>query len=137
MRSTQETSRSLASWIEVAASSHDKGDRLPASFTNYGSMSVDLFAPGVAINSTYPNQEYASLSGTSMAAPVVAGVAALMLNYMPELSSSDIKAVMMETLRRHDELRVLRPGTKEDYINFKDMTVGGGIIDAKRIFESL
>ena len=137
MRSTQELSRSLGSWIEVAASSHDKGEKLPASFTNYGSKSVDLFAPGVAIKSSYPKQEYASLSGTSMAAPVVAGVAALMLNYDADLTSTEIKALMMDNLRKHDDLEVRRPGTTDDLLNFKDMTVGGGIIDAKKIFEAM
>ena len=131
-RRVNESSRALASWIEVAASSVELGENLPAGFTNYGSQTVDLFAPGVKIYSTYPSNEYASLSGTSMAAPVVAGVAALMLNQYPELTSVEIKDLMMNNLRKHDGLMVNLPtNASSSKVLFEDLTVGGGIIDAK------
>jgi subtilisin family serine protease len=58
---------------------------------------VDVFAPGVDIYSTVPNAEYKDNSGTSMAAPVVAGVAAAILSYYPNLSGSDLKQILMQS----------------------------------------
>ncbi len=61
------------------------------SFSNYGQKNLDLFAPGVDIYSTYPEQQYEFQQGTSMAAPVVAGVAAVLFSYFPDLKAADIK----------------------------------------------
>lgn len=74
--------------ISVAATDHD--DAL-ASFSNYGVNTVDLAAPGVSILSTLPGDNYGAYSGTSMASPHVAGVAALMLSADPALTHNEIK----------------------------------------------
>jgi subtilisin family serine protease len=82
-------------WITVAAS--DTLGR-PAAFTNYGPKLVDVFAPGVAIYSTIPRQnKYMSWDGTSMAAPVVTGIAALLRSYFPNLSADVIKKILLES----------------------------------------
>src|SRR4051794_6946901 len=66
-----------------------------ASFSNYGAQSVDVFAPGTAILSTYIGPAYAYLQGTSMASPNTAGVAALVLSARPGASALDIKSAIM------------------------------------------
>lgn len=58
--------------------------------SNYGEDYVDIFAPGVAIRSTLPNNEYRNLSGTSMASPVAAGLAALIMSNNPGISPDDV-----------------------------------------------
>lgn len=78
--------------IAVGASTN-AGD--PAEFSNFGAVSVDLQAPGVDIVSTLPGEEYGGMSGTSMAAPMVAGSAALILATMPTLAPSEVKALMV------------------------------------------
>ena len=81
-------------WIEVGASSWRGGDSLAASFSNYGRARVDLFAPGVDILSTIPHDKYDRYSGTSMATPVVVGVAALVMSYYPSLSAAEVKRIL-------------------------------------------
>ncbi|MFH0967751.1 MAG: S8 family serine peptidase [Methanobacteriota archaeon] len=80
--------------ISVAATGYT--DNL-ASFSNYGATSVDIAAPGVKILSTYPENTYAYLSGTSMATPHVAGVAGLILAKNSELASSQVKSQILES----------------------------------------
>lgn len=68
-----------------------------ASFSSFGEASVDLGAPGTAILSTYPNNQFATASGTSMAAPHVAGVVALLKQKFPSLSADDVKERILTT----------------------------------------
>lgn len=77
----------------VVGSHTSSGDR--SDFSNYGSKSVDIFAPGSSIYSTVPNKTYEYYNGTSMAAPFVTGVAALMLSINPDLSAKELKASIM------------------------------------------
>jgi len=68
-----------------------------AGFSNYGKVNVDVFAPGAAVYSTTPENEYKTKGGTSMAAPAVAGVAALIRSYYPNLSAAQVKQIIMES----------------------------------------
>ena len=86
--------RDLPSCISVAAI--DSSDQL-ASFSNYGHGSVSVAAPGYQILSTVPNRGYASISGTSMASPHVAGVAALLLSKEPRLTPAEVKQRIIAT----------------------------------------
>ena len=67
-----------------------------ASFSNYGKTNVDIFAPGNEIYSTMPENEYDFQGGTSMAAPAVAGLAALIRSYYPQLSAAEVKKIIMD-----------------------------------------
>lgn len=81
--------------ISVAAT--DSSDR-KASFSNYGQISVDLAAPGVGIMSTIRNNSYSSMSGTSMAAPHVAGAVALIKAHFPELTATEVRQRLLDTV---------------------------------------
>jgi subtilisin family serine protease len=114
--------------IEVGANSRYLNENLTAKFTNYGETSVDLFAPGVYVYSTLPNNTYKESSGTSMAAPVVSGVAALLFSYFPELTAREVKEVILEATQRF-EGEVYLPGTKE-LVKFPTLSASGGIVNA-------
>ena len=86
-------SYNLPNIIAVAAT--DQNDAL-ASFSNYGATSVDLAAPGVSILSTYPNNTYSSMSGTSMATPHVSGAAALAWSYAPGATYQQIRDALFD-----------------------------------------
>lgn len=115
-------------YLSVGASSWQSDSTLVASFSNYGKSTVDLFAPGVDIYSTYPDDEYEMISGTSMASPVVAGVAALIMSYYPDLSTPEVKEIILQTVTKVDQV-VYKPGTNEP-IPFADLSSTGGIINA-------
>lgn len=115
-------------WIEVGALSYVTDENLPASFSNYGKEEVDLFAPGVAIHSTTPDNNYQNAQGTSMAAPVVAGVAGLLRSYFPELTAKQVKEILMESATRID-MDVKKPGT-QDLVPFSSLSVTGGAVNA-------
>ena len=83
--------------ITVGALTSKYGGEMVASFSNYGVINVDVFAPGAAIYSTVPNNEYEFLGGTSMAAPAVAGIAALIRSQYPDLSAPQVKKIIMQS----------------------------------------
>ncbi len=116
-------------WIEVGALNHDTGDHTAASFSNYGKDQVDVFAPGVAIYSTTSDNEYDSYPGTSMASPMVAGVAALLRSYYPELSAKQVKEILLSSSVKSNK-QVIKPGTDEDKVNFSDLSVTGGMLNS-------
>jgi len=85
-----------AAYDEVIAVAATNQNDQPASFTNFGSW-IELAAPGVSIYSTYPNDNYAYLSGTSMACPHVAGLAALVWSCFPNMTSNEVRVWLQET----------------------------------------
>ncbi|WP_262919991.1 S8 family serine peptidase [Niabella hibiscisoli] len=117
------------SWITIGASGDKKSGGLTASFSNYGKKEVDVFSPGVKIYSTVPGgNTYADLQGTSMAAPVVSGVAALIMSYYPNLSAVQVKSIIEKSVSKPSE-RVKNPGGGPD-VMLSDISVYGGIINA-------
>ena len=122
-------------FLTVGAMSANYDENLPASFSNYGKINVDVFAPGVQIYSTTPENEYAKFSGTSMAAPSAAGVAALIRSYYPKLSASQVKHILMNsgTLINFE---VIKPGSRSwekpngEKVPFSDLSVSGRIVNA-------
>lgn len=83
--------------ITVGALDPKYGSEMVASFSNYGKINVDVFAPGGKVYSTVNNNEYDTFGGTSMAAPAVSGIAALILSYYPKLSASQVKQIIMDS----------------------------------------
>ena len=83
--------------LTIGAMSSNYNENLPAAFSNYGKINVDIFAPGVQIYSTVPENEYEYFNGTSMAAPGAAGVAALIRSYYPKLSAKQVKHIIMNS----------------------------------------
>jgi subtilisin family serine protease len=121
--------RKASNWIMVGASGDPSNGGLVASFSNFGKKEVDLFAPGVNIYSTVPGgNTYRNLSGTSMASPVTAGVAAFIMSYYPALSARQVKEVI--------EKSVVAPGIKAEQPNsdkevaLSELCKTGGLINA-------
>ncbi len=114
-------------YISVGASGPSANEALAAPFSNYGKKNVDLFAPGEEMFSTIPNNDYKIAQGTSMAAPVVSGVAAILRSYYPSLTATQIKEVLMGSCSPVT-LMVKKPGTSE-LISFKELSVSGGVVD--------
>ena len=83
--------------ITVGALDPKYGSELVASYSNYGKINVDVFAPGTDVYSTYPNNEYEYSPGTSMAAPAVSGVAALVWSQYPNLSAKQVKKIILNS----------------------------------------
>ena len=121
--------------LTVGANSLFYDKRLPARFTNYGKRNVDVFAPGVQIYSTIPSDEYAQKSGTSMAAPSAAGVAALVRSYYPQLSASQVKHILMNSGTKIN-FNVIKPGSQSrqnpdgELVSFSELSVSGRIVNA-------
>ncbi len=105
----------------------NSGFDLLAPFSNYSKDVVDLFAPGAQINSTVPGDKYEFNSGTSMAAPVVSGVAAVIKAYYPELSGQQLRDLLMNSVRQYDDLMVKVRNKKDMY--FRELSKSGGVID--------
>ncbi len=111
--------------ITVGASSRFNTADLAAGFSNYGPQHVDVFAPGVAIYSTVPGGGYDLKSGTSMACPVVAGMAAVLKAYYPTLTAAQLKACILQSaVVNHTQVR--KPGTKT-LVDFATLSRTGGI----------
>ena len=121
----------VPNWIEVGASSWRGADTLAASFSNYGREQVDVFAPGEDIMSTVPGSKFERQSGTSMAAPVVSGLAALIMAYYPELNAADVKRAIVESVARLGERTTVQPGGADaPKVTFGTLSSTGGIVNA-------
>jgi subtilisin family serine protease len=108
----------LDHFVTIGASTKNKDAELVASFSNFGAKGVDVFAPGFEIYNAVPQSEYMNLQGTSMAAPMVAGAAAMLKSYFPKLTMKEIKEVMYETSVKYPKVE-----------GFADKSVTGGVIN--------
>ena len=118
-----------SNWITVGASGDPQLGGLAASFSNYGKKEVDVFAPGVKIYSTIPGgNTYGEAQGTSMASPVVAGVAALILEYYPNLSAEQVKYVIEKSSVKPD-VKVKIPGGDSE-VDMTELSTTGGVLNA-------
>jgi subtilisin family serine protease len=118
-----------ANWITVGASGYSE-ESLAAPFSNYGATQVDVFAPGVQVFSTVPDGEWEPNDGTSMAAPVVSGVAALLMAYFPELGAAEVRQILLESAVRYGGRDVELPGEPGTVVPFDDLSATGSVVNA-------
>ncbi len=117
----------ISTWMEIGALHWKTGENRVAGFSNYGKKNVDLFSPGVQLQSTIPDGKYGPASGTSMASPAAAGVAAVIRSYYPELSAVQVKHIMEQSVIKQDG-EVLKPGSRTEKVKFSDLCASGGIV---------
>jgi subtilisin family serine protease len=117
-------------FVDVGALSWQPDDKIVAPFSNYGKKTVDVFSPGVDIYSTAPKNAYKDASGTSMAAPVTAGVAAVLKSYYPTLTPAQIKKILVKSsLKTYKGKKVIKPGTKDEMVKFEKLSKNAGLVN--------
>lgn len=121
------------STLLVVGASDAKGN--PAKFSNFSQYEVDVFAPGDAINSTVSGNKYSVQGGTSMAAPMISGLAAILMTYYPELSAKQVKDIIMRTaVTRRGEVAAQALGysiyDEPKLVPFSSLCIAGGIASA-------
>jgi subtilisin family serine protease len=120
-------------WITVGASSMTKGEETAAKFSNYNSKFVDIFAPGVNVISLDTTNSYNMNDGTSLAAPVVSGVAAVVLSYYPDLTPKQLIQILYKSSLKVGKLKVLIPDLENPdrkKVKFNTLSESGGIVNA-------
>jgi subtilisin family serine protease len=122
--------------ITVGASTIHHNKRLLASFSNYGNHYVDLFAPGQDIVSLAPNNQYDQADGTSFAAPVVTGIAALIWSYYPELTYTQLKNILLGSVTDYSNKKVKMPSKtrRRKRKKVKELAVSGGVVNVYNAF---
>jgi cell wall-associated protease len=116
-------------FITIGALNYEYGKKVVATFSNFGKINVDVFAPGVKIYATTPNNTYKLLQGTSMASPNVAGVAALIRSYYPKLSAKQVKHILMDSAVAIP-MDVIVGGKPADVRPFANLSKTGKMVNA-------
>lgn len=124
-----------SNWITVGATSSKVNDELLANFSNFGYKSVDVFAPGVKINSTMPESKYKEQDGTSMAAPVVSGLAVLLRSYYPELTAKEVKDIILKSVTKVDQKVKVKIDGSNKKVYLDEISVTGGIVNAYKAIQ--
>ena len=114
----------------MGALNFENGEKVVARFSNIGKINVDVFAPGFEIYNTVPQSDYMKLQGTSMAAPMVSGVAAMLKSYFPTLTMEEIKKIMLDSAVSYKGKKHQKPGS-EDLVDFATLSVTGSVINVK------
>jgi len=128
-----DTLKVFSNWITVGASGA-VANEIAASFSNYGKREVNVFAPGVKIYSTIPGgNTYGDKDGTSMAAPVVTGIAALLLSYYPDLSPKQLIEILEKSARKIDA-SFPKPGTDEK-VMLSELSISGAVVNTYEAFK--
>ena len=119
--------------LMVVASSDREGN--PSMKANYGAKELDLFAPGINIYSTYIGDTYQTGTGTGLSAATVAGVAALVKAYYPELTGTQIREILLRTVTQRADAEVekgiiVEGKSAQDLFLFEELCLSGGIVNA-------
>ncbi len=121
-------------FLTIGALAPKYGSQLLANFSNYGKSNVDVFAPGVDIYSTTPEDTYEYLGGTSMAAPNTAGVAAMLRSYYPKLSANEVKNIIMKS-GLTTNTSVILGGDTEKQARFNEVSKSGEMVNMYNAFK--
>ena len=117
-----------SNFINVGSVTHKLDSTFVSGFSNYGKQNVDLFAPGDEIYSTSTGNNYRFSSGTSLAAPMVSGTAALIWSYYPSLTVQQVKQIILDSGTSYN-LEVIIPGTKDKKIPFSELSKSGKVLN--------
>jgi subtilisin family serine protease len=128
--STGVTMGTADAWIEVGATGWKNDEDLVATFSNFGGKTVDVFAPGVKINSTMPGSKYKENDGTSMAAPVVSGLAALIWSHYPKFTALQVKDIIMKSVTLVEQKLKIKEEGDNKRVLLSEISVSGGIVNA-------
>ncbi len=131
------STKDLKMKIEIPAPTEKKPEKMkkvklgyvPSTFSNYGQTSVDVFAPGSEIYNSVPQSDYKILQGTSMACPMVVGVAAMLKSYFPEMTMKEIKDVILSSSKSYAGTMQVLPGTATEQVDFAKLSVTGGVVN--------
>lgn len=116
-----------SNWMNIGATKSKDTEKLIAYFSNYGKKSVDVFAPGSGILTLALSDRYERSSGTSIAAPVISGIAAVLKSYYPHLTAQQIREIIIESSYKPKSKRVFVPGEGKLQKPFKKLSISGGI----------
>jgi subtilisin family serine protease len=114
--------------LTVGALNYVYGEGVIADFSNYGAFNVDVYAPGVEIYATVPNNKFKYEQGTSMASPNAAGVAALIRSYYPKLSAKQVKQILMDSGTALPEIVAL--GSSQEKKSAAESSKSGKMVNA-------
>ncbi|WP_255470317.1 MULTISPECIES: S8 family serine peptidase [unclassified Flavobacterium] len=118
----------VENFITVGSISQKTDSSFVSKFSNYGKKNVDLFAPGDKIYTTTAGNSYAYDSGTSLAAPMVSGTAALIWSYYPKLKAKEVKQIILESGTAYD-IEVLIPGGEGKKAKFSELSKSGKVLN--------
>ncbi len=126
--------KEVKNWLDVGAVSFSMDEDMIASFSNYGKKSVDIFSPGVRIYSTAPENKYEFADGTSMASPVMAGVAAVIRSYYPRLSAKQVRKAILNNGTSYNQ-KVIKPGS-DTKVYLQDLCKSGSYVNATKALDA-
>jgi subtilisin family serine protease len=118
-----------STFLTVGATDPKYGSSLVAKYSNYGKINVDVFAPGSKIYSTFPENKYEAIGGTSMASPAVAGVAALVRSYFPNLTAAQVKQIIIDS-GLPIKIKVIVGGDPNNAKSFRELSKSGKLVNA-------
>jgi subtilisin family serine protease len=127
----------LTNVVTVAASDATGNPLIGA---NFGMAELDLFAPGVDIESTYPHDAYAIGSGSYLAASIVTGVAAFIKSYFPRMAPAEMRVLLMDSVTPRNEAEVEKQYYQNgkiatDLFLFEELSISGGILNGAKALE--
>ncbi|HJD74532.1 MAG TPA: S8 family serine peptidase, partial [Bacteroides reticulotermitis] len=119
--------------LMVVASSDKQGN--PVLTSNYGAKSLDIYAPGTDIYSSYPGNTYRLGSGVTLSSSTVAGVAALLKTYFPQLTGTQLRDILLKSVTSRKGVEVekgilVNNNETQDLFLFDDLSLSGGIVNA-------